>query len=144
MTDLDLDALLGAADDAARAGGARRARRASAARSNVPREGPGRLGERRRHRERARRSARRSPRRRPSIPFFGEEEGGERADVGWFVDPLDGTANFLHGFPVVGVSIALVADGEPVVGVVHAPMLGDVYSRARGRGRVPRRRADRA
>ena len=33
----------------------------------------------------------------PGIAFFGEESGGERADVGWFVDPLDGTANFLHG-----------------------------------------------
>ena len=35
----------------------------------------------------------------PDIPVFGEEEGGERADVGWLVDPLDGTANFVHGFP---------------------------------------------
>src|SRR4051794_19160678 len=41
----------------------------------------------------------------PEVAFFGEEGGGERADVGWFVDPLDGTANFVHGFPVVGVSI---------------------------------------
>ena len=41
----------------------------------------------------------------PEIAFFGEEGGGERGEVGWFVDPLDGTANFLHGFPMVGVSI---------------------------------------
>ena len=60
----------------------------------------------------------------PELAFFGEETGGERADVGWFVDPLDGTANFVHGFPVVGVSVGLVADGVPVVGVVQAPMLG--------------------
>ena len=45
----------------------------------------------------------------PDLAFFGEEAGGERADVGWFVDPLDGTANFVHGLPVVGVSVALVA-----------------------------------
>ena len=66
--------------------------------------------------------------------MFGEEEGGERAAVGWLVDPLDGTANFLHGFPVVGVSIGLVADGRPVVGVVHAPMLGDTYTAREGGG----------
>jgi myo-inositol-1(or 4)-monophosphatase len=70
----------------------------------------------------------------PDIAFFGEETGGERADVGWFVDPLDGTANFVHGFPVVGVSVALVADGRPVVGVVDAPMLGRVYAACLGGG----------
>ena len=70
----------------------------------------------------------------PDIAFFGEESGGERAEVGWFVDPLDGTANFVHGFPVVGVSVALVVAGEPVVGVVQAPLLGDVYSARKGGG----------
>ncbi len=64
----------------------------------------------------------------PGIAFFGEEGGGERGRVGWFVDPLDGTANFLHRFPAVGVSVALVEDGRPVVGVVHAPMIGETYS----------------
>ena len=53
---------------------------------------------------------------------------------GWLVDPLDGTANFLHGLPAVGVSIGLVQDGEPIVGVVHAPMLGDTYSAVARRG----------
>ncbi len=70
----------------------------------------------------------------PTIPVFGEEEGGERAALGWLVDPLDGTTNFLHHFPVVGVSIGLVADGKPIVGVVHAPMLGDTYTAMRGGG----------
>ena len=70
----------------------------------------------------------------PEIAFFGEEGGGERSEVGWFVDPLDGTANFLHGFPMVGVSIGLVAAGEPVVGVIAAPMLGSVFSARRGGG----------
>jgi len=70
----------------------------------------------------------------PGLPVHGEEEGGERADVGWLVDPLDGTANFLHAFPVVGVSIALVADGAPVVAVVHAPMLGETYWATAGGG----------
>ena len=70
----------------------------------------------------------------PGVAFFGEEGGGERADLGWVVDPLDGTANFLHGFSVVGVSVALVEDGRPVAGAVHAPMLGETYTAARGQG----------
>ena len=70
----------------------------------------------------------------PEIPVFGEEEGGDRAELGWLVDPLDGTANFLHGFPIVGVSVALVRDGTPIVGVVHAPMLGNTYTAVTGGG----------
>jgi myo-inositol-1(or 4)-monophosphatase len=70
----------------------------------------------------------------PELPVFGEEEGGERAAVGWLVDPLDGTANFVHRFPVVGVSIALVAEQAPLVGVVHAPMLHETYWATAGGG----------
>jgi myo-inositol-1(or 4)-monophosphatase len=70
----------------------------------------------------------------PGIAVFGEERGGARARLGWLVDPLDGTANFLHRFPVVGVSVALVEDGRPVVGVVHAPLLGDTFTAVRGDG----------
>jgi myo-inositol-1(or 4)-monophosphatase len=70
----------------------------------------------------------------PGIDFFGEEGGGARGDLGWVVDPLDGTANFLHGFPVVGVSVALVEAGRPVAGAVHAPMLGEMYTAVRGGG----------
>jgi myo-inositol-1(or 4)-monophosphatase len=70
----------------------------------------------------------------PDIPFFGEEGGGIRGEIGWCVDPLDGTANFVHRFPVVGLSIALVEDGRPVVGVVDAPFLGETYAGRRGGG----------
>jgi myo-inositol-1(or 4)-monophosphatase len=71
----------------------------------------------------------------PGIPFFGEEGGGTRGDLGWVVDPLDGTANFLHGFPVVGVSVALVEAGRPVAGAVHAPLLGgETFTAVRGGG----------
>jgi myo-inositol-1(or 4)-monophosphatase len=71
----------------------------------------------------------------PGVAFFGEETGGDRsATRGWYVDPLDGTANFLHGFVAVGVSVALVEDGEPVVGVVHAPLLDTTYRAVRGGG----------
>ena len=47
---------------------------------------------------------------------------------------LDGTANFVHGFPAVGVSIALARGGRPVVGVVHAPFLGETYLAVSGGG----------
>ncbi len=70
----------------------------------------------------------------PEIAFFGEEGGGSRGDLWWVVDPLDGTANFLHGFPIVGVSVALVEAGRPVAGAVHAPMLGETYTAVRGGG----------
>ena len=71
----------------------------------------------------------------PGIAFFGEEGGGTRGDLWWVVDPLDGTANFLHGFPVVGVSVALVEAGRPVAGAVHAPLLGgETFTAVRGGG----------
>jgi myo-inositol-1(or 4)-monophosphatase len=70
----------------------------------------------------------------PDIPFFGEEGGGEHAALGWYVDPLDGTANFLHGFRAVGVSVALVADDRPVVGVVHSPLLDHTWRAVTGQG----------
>lgn len=68
------------------------------------------------------------------LAFFGEETGGERAEVGWYVDPLDGTANFLHGLEAVGVSVALVAESTPVVGVVHVPLLSRTYFARLGGG----------
>src|SRR6266540_3087688 len=70
----------------------------------------------------------------PSISVLAEESGGETAARYWAVDPLDGTTNYLHGFPIVGVSVALVEDGRPTVGVVHAPFLGQTFLGARGLG----------
>ena len=129
---LDLDALLTGALDAAREG-ARVVRDAFGAARNVREKGPGDLvSDTDTASERVIRDA--LARSSPGIPFFGEESGGERGEVGWFVDPLDGTTNFVHGFPVVGVSIALVAHGEPVVAVIDAPMLGDTYRARRGGG----------
>jgi myo-inositol-1(or 4)-monophosphatase len=70
----------------------------------------------------------------PGIPMLGEESGGVSAGLRWIVDPLDGTTNFLHRFPAVGVSVALVEDEVPVAGAIHAPFLGDVWHAARGAG----------
>jgi fructose-1,6-bisphosphatase/inositol monophosphatase family enzyme len=58
----------------------------------------------------------------PDVPVLGEEEGGERGERFWAVDPLDGTTNFMIGFPVVAVSVALVQEGRPLVGSVRAPL----------------------
>ena len=68
------------------------------------------------------------------LPVYGEEAGGDDFDTGWLVDPLDGTANFVHGFDAVGVSVGLIEDGAPVVGVVHAPLLDRTFCAARGIG----------
>jgi myo-inositol-1(or 4)-monophosphatase len=129
---LDLEALLAAALDAAAAGGAI-VREAFGAAVDAREKAPGDWV------SQADTDSERAVRRRltaaaPGIPVHGEEEGGDRSRLGWLVDPLDGTANFLHRFPVVGVSVALIEDGQPVVGVVDAPLLGDTYTARRGGG----------
>jgi myo-inositol-1(or 4)-monophosphatase len=74
----------------------------------------------------------------PDVPVKGEESDGHpHGDYGdryWVVDPLDGTTNFMHGFPAVGVSVALVEDGRPVAGCVHAPFLGQTYAAVADQG----------
>lgn len=50
------------------------------------------------------------------------------------MDPLDGTVNFVQGIPIFAVSIGLVEDGQPVLGVVHAPALGQTFWGAPGSG----------
>ncbi|MEP7060284.1 MAG: inositol monophosphatase family protein [Actinomycetota bacterium] len=72
----------------------------------------------------------------PGVPILAEESG-RSSSLGnryWVVDPLDGTTNFVHRFPIVGVSVALVDDGIPVAGAVHAPFLGETYGAERGAG----------
>jgi myo-inositol-1(or 4)-monophosphatase len=128
---LDLDALLVAADRAARAGGDI-VRANFGAPPEVREKSPGDwvtaadLA--------SEEAVRAVLERETGLPVFGEEAGGERADTGWLVDPLDGTANFVHGLEAVGVSVGLVSDGEPVVGVVHAPLLARTYAARKGGG----------
>lgn len=72
----------------------------------------------------------------PEIDFLGEEHGG--ADVlnstAWILDPVDGTANYLHGIPMYAVSLALVEAGRPILGVVALPRLGHRFWATEGDG----------
>jgi myo-inositol-1(or 4)-monophosphatase len=52
----------------------------------------------------------------------------------WQVDPLDGTVNFAHGFPVFAVSLGLLISGTPVIGVVYNPISDELFSAVRERG----------
>ncbi|HXZ13312.1 MAG TPA: inositol monophosphatase family protein [Candidatus Sulfotelmatobacter sp.] len=73
----------------------------------------------------------------PKHAIVGEEGGGGAADGGqytWFVDPLDGTTNFAHGYPCFAVSIGLVEEGEPLVGVVYNPVSRELFTAERGDG----------
>lgn len=72
----------------------------------------------------------------PDHAIEAEEETRDAHDERprWFVDPLDGTVNYVHGLPLYCVSIALWHGGVPLVGVVHAPSLGETWEAARGLG----------
>ena len=65
------------------------------------------------------------------------EESGARgggSEWQWLVDPLDGTANFLHGFPHYAVSIALLRRGTPVLGAIFDPFKNELFLAERGKG----------
>ena len=76
----------------------------------------------------------------PQHHIVGEEGGGygpapEETPYHWYVDPLDGTTNFAHRFPVFAVSLALSGpDMQPLLGVVYDPMRDEVFKAQRGHG----------
>jgi myo-inositol-1(or 4)-monophosphatase len=74
---------------------------------------------------------------RPGYGFLMEEggavEGSDKTHL-WHIDPLDGTANFLHGVPVFAVSIALEREGQLVAGVVYNPATDDMFIAEKGQG----------
>jgi len=74
----------------------------------------------------------------PDIATLAEESGGAVSSDQpfWAVDPIDGTTNFLRGFPVVGISVGLMHRGRPLAGAVSAPLLGQAWCAARGLGAV--------
>jgi myo-inositol-1(or 4)-monophosphatase len=71
----------------------------------------------------------------PQHAFLAEESGssGEHETV-WIIDPLDGTTNFLHGFPVFAVSIACQMKGRLEHAVIYDPMRGELFTASRGAG----------
>ncbi len=72
----------------------------------------------------------------PDHAFLGEESGEQGSDVEnqWIIDPLDGTTNFLHGFPQYCISIALKQRGQITQAVVYDPNRNDLFTATRGRG----------
>jgi myo-inositol-1(or 4)-monophosphatase len=75
----------------------------------------------------------------PEIGFLGEEEGTapaatDGAGLRWVLDPIDGTANFVKGIPLYSISLALVNDEEPVLGIIDIPAEGCRYTAIKGLG----------
>ena len=74
----------------------------------------------------------------PGHAILAEESGNERgarhSDYVWVIDPLDGTTNFIHGFPVYCVSIALMVKDRVEHAVVYDPTRNDLFTATRGRG----------
>ncbi len=71
----------------------------------------------------------------PEVGVLAEERGASgRQGLRWVIDPLDGTANFVRGFPHFAVSVALADGADVLVGAVHDPMRGETYYARRGAG----------
>jgi len=71
----------------------------------------------------------------PDHAFLGEESGlTHQADNIWIIDPLDGTTNFLHGFPQYCISIALEQKGEITQAVIYDPNRNDLFTATKGQG----------
>ena len=72
----------------------------------------------------------------PKHAVVAEEGGGHENVSGfrWYVDPLDGTTNFAHGYPCFAVSIGLAEQDELLVGVVFNPVSGELFSAVKGEG----------
>jgi len=64
----------------------------------------------------------------------GREHGAQDSEFVWIIDPLDGTTNFIHGFPVYCVSIALAVKGKIEQAVVYDPSRNDLFTATKGRG----------
>jgi myo-inositol-1(or 4)-monophosphatase len=72
----------------------------------------------------------------PAHSIVAEESGGHAgsSDYCWYVDPLDGTTNFAHGFPMFNVTLALEHAGELVAGVIFDPLRDEMFASERGSG----------
>jgi myo-inositol-1(or 4)-monophosphatase len=64
----------------------------------------------------------------PAHRIIGEEQGDTGfGDTYWVIDPIDGTRSFISGMPTWGILLGLVADGEPVVGIMHQPFTDETF-----------------
>src|SRR5713226_7306202 len=72
----------------------------------------------------------------PSHGIVAEEGGGHESasEFRWYVDPLDGTTNFAHAFPMFNVTLGLERAGELIAGVVYDPLHGEMFTAERGSG----------
>ncbi|MFG0333563.1 MAG: inositol monophosphatase family protein [Maioricimonas sp. JB049] len=73
----------------------------------------------------------------PEHRFLGEEgltHGEESCPYRWVIDPLDGTANYVHRFPYYGVSIGLELENELIVGAIYDPNRDELFAAAKGQG----------
>ncbi|HUV35767.1 MAG TPA: inositol monophosphatase family protein [Patescibacteria group bacterium] len=71
----------------------------------------------------------------PGIGILAEEgTASANEEACWIIDPLDGTTNFIHGYPTIGVSIALMENGEVVMGLVYDPLREELFEATRGGG----------
>jgi myo-inositol-1(or 4)-monophosphatase len=71
----------------------------------------------------------------PEHAFLAEESGRQgQGDFVWIIDPLDGTTNFVHGFPVFAVSLALQVRDELEIGVIYDPNRQELFTAMRGQG----------
>jgi histidinol-phosphatase len=73
----------------------------------------------------------------PAHDILGEEFGGDERtsnECCWVLDPIDGTASFALGLPTFGTLVALCINGEPVVGVINFPAMGEMVYAAKGKG----------
>jgi len=72
----------------------------------------------------------------PTHGVVAEEGGGHESgsDYRWYVDPLDGTTNFAHGYPIFNVTLALEHAGEMLVGVIFDPIRQELFTAERGAG----------
>ncbi len=64
----------------------------------------------------------------------GQEHGAKDSEFVWIIDPLDGTTNFIHGFPIYCVSIALAVRGKVEQAVIYDPSRNDLFTATKGRG----------
>ncbi|MBO5520057.1 MAG: inositol monophosphatase [Eubacterium sp.] len=72
----------------------------------------------------------------PEAALIGEEKENQALGDGWtwIVDPIDGTTNYIHHYRCSAVSIALLKDRKPMIGVIVDPYAGEIYSAERGKG----------